>query len=365
MSGNDITAHASTTAFGVNRISIPMRCRNAPTGLRRESISSSTKPTAVGGNTRGSAPIASMIKPFVPARHDHAASASATGAITIVLIVAMLTVKSRMCGTAALAYLSPAASRGYDLVMTARRAAGRTRRRWRRRTVGAGIAGMSARRVVTSGRGAVAAAGRVLPAIVGRLHRVVGRRLAAAEARCFAGMDEQRRGAQRRPNLDRAFEYIDDRFSGRVDFNVVLRPAHGEQRAGRLHDARLGAGDLVEHRVNPSALDGEDDARCSAGELDVGRRENLEFRALRLGGDERVRKPAGVYAVAALRVRAFRGGRLLRRRFQRDGALGVLEAVTAPPRGRDGCPRGGGGPGGGWAGLLPPGPLRFLEKMQA
>src|SRR4051794_9066549 len=348
MSGNDMTSHASTTAFGVNRISIPIRCRNAPTGLRRESISSSTNPTAVGGNTRGSAPRAAMIKPLVPARQDHAASASATGAITIVLIVAMLTVKSRMCGTAALAYLSPAASRGYGLVMTARRAAGRTRRRWLRRTVSAGIAGTSARRVVTAvriGRGAVAAAGRVLAAIVRRLRRVVGRRLAAAEARRFAGVDQERLGPQRRLNLDRAFEYIDDRFASRVDFDVVLRPAHGEQRAGRLHDARLGAGDLVEHRVNPSALDGEDDARCSAGELDVGRRKNLEFRALRLGGDERVREPAGVYAVAALRVRALRGGRLLRRRFQRDGAFDVVEAVAdRRPRG-DGGRRGGGGDG--------------------
>ena len=39
-----------------------------------------------------------MIIPFVPARHDHAANASATGAITIVLIVAMVSVKSRMWG---------------------------------------------------------------------------------------------------------------------------------------------------------------------------------------------------------------------------------------------------------------------------
>ena len=38
--------------------------------------------------------------PFVPARHDHAASANATGAMQSVLIAAMVRVKRRMWGMA-------------------------------------------------------------------------------------------------------------------------------------------------------------------------------------------------------------------------------------------------------------------------
>jgi hypothetical protein len=134
----------------------------------------------------------------------------------------------------------------------------------------AGIAGVAGGSVVVSvriGRSAVAAARRVLAAIIRRFHRMVGRWLAPGETGCLAGVDEQRFGPQRRANLDSPFVHVDDRFAGRVDFDVVLRPAHREQRAGRLHDARLGASDLVEHRVDPSALKISNFARCGSAAM--------------------------------------------------------------------------------------------------
>ena len=55
------------------------------------------KPTAVGGMTSGSVPNASRIVRTAPdARHDHAASASAIGVMTIVLIAAIFSVKRTM-----------------------------------------------------------------------------------------------------------------------------------------------------------------------------------------------------------------------------------------------------------------------------
>src|SRR3954470_20320225 len=116
---------------------------------------------------------------------------------------------------------------------------GRRLRGWWR-AVGAGIAGMSGGAVVASvriGSGAVAAAGGVLAAVVGRLHRTIGRRLAAAEGRAFAGVDEERLRTQGRTDLDGALENVDSRLAGRIDLDVVLRPSYRQQRAGRLHNA--------------------------------------------------------------------------------------------------------------------------------
>ena len=103
-------------------------------------------------------------------------------------------------------------------------------------------------------------------------------------------------------HLDRAFENFQVRASIAIDFHLVLRAAHGEQCARRLHDARLIAGDLVEHRVKLSAFQREDDSGRAAGEVHVRRGEDLEFRAVVIGGDESIRKPAGLYFVSALRV---------------------------------------------------------------
>ena len=53
-SGKDITAIASTTAFQVKTTSSPWLASQPPSGERLPSASSSTRPTAVGGSTRGS-----------------------------------------------------------------------------------------------------------------------------------------------------------------------------------------------------------------------------------------------------------------------------------------------------------------------
>jgi hypothetical protein len=137
----------------------------------------------------------------------------------------------------------------------------------------------------------------------------------AREARALASVDEVRLIAERRADLDGAFEHIEHRLSGAVDFDVVLRAAHGQEGAGRLHEARLAAEDLVEHRVNTAALEREDHAGRAAGELDVGDAEDLELRVVRFCGNQGVGKKAGVDVVAALRLRAFRGLRLPRRCF--------------------------------------------------
>ena len=54
-SGKDITAIASTTAFQVNTTTMPWLASQPPSGVRRPSASSNSRPTAVGGSTSGSA----------------------------------------------------------------------------------------------------------------------------------------------------------------------------------------------------------------------------------------------------------------------------------------------------------------------
>ena len=59
-SGNDITAIASTTAFQVKTTTMPWLASQPPSGERRPSASSRTRPTAVGGRTSGSDSSVSM-----------------------------------------------------------------------------------------------------------------------------------------------------------------------------------------------------------------------------------------------------------------------------------------------------------------
>src|SRR5207244_544880 len=111
-------------------------------------------------------------------------------------------------------------------------------------------------------------------------------------------------------------------------FDVELRAAHGQHRAGRFYYARLAAGDLVEHGANLPAIDRQQHARRSFGELHLRGGEDLKLGAVLLGGDERVGEPAGGDSGAALRVRARRDVQLLRSRVESNGALDLIEAVV-------------------------------------
>src|SRR5438270_13788608 len=167
------------------------------------------------------------------------------------------------------------------------------RRRWWRRGAAASGRGCAARRwgavAVALRRTAVAVAVTTLPARPFRSvrgaghiarHRLWHGRGVLAEADGLAGVDQRRLSLQRRADFDRAVEDAEGRLALVVDFDGVLRAADREQRARRLHDARLAADDLVEHRVDRSALQRQQDARLAPGQLDVGRAEDLELRAV-------------------------------------------------------------------------------------
>src|SRR5438445_13377226 len=84
----------------------------------------------------------------------------------------------------------------------------------------------------------VAARRRLMARIVAAMalrHRMDVGRLAAAEHRLLAGMDQQRLAQHLGAHFDDALEAVDGGLAGSVDFDVELRAAHRQPRAGRFY----------------------------------------------------------------------------------------------------------------------------------